>query len=156
MSDPRTRRATTTDAEELAAVYRNAYRENRELGFPMKAGSATESEVRDWIEDHRVYVAEVMDELVGGVRLEATDPERVKLGRLAVHEQWRGEGVGRELLDHAERAVRDSGYDTVRLTTPDEHPYLPDLYRRRGYEETGPNPLDYREYDEIVMEKDLG
>jgi GNAT superfamily N-acetyltransferase len=191
MSDIRVRRATATDAERLAAVYRSASRENRELGFPAKAGSTTESEVANWIEEDRVYVAEVgiesesrdgteagtetgtEFEIVGGVRLEvaerpetaerpewaeqseSAEPDCVNLSRFGVHEHWKGEGVGSRLLDYIETEIRELGYDAVWLTTPGEHPFLPDFYRRRGYEETGPYPLDYREYDEIVLEKYL-
>ncbi|QLG61195.1 GNAT family N-acetyltransferase [Halorarum salinum] len=153
MVEPAIRRASAADAAALARVYRSAYRENRELGFPAKAGSATEREVGDWIRGCRVYAARVDDEVVGGVRLEASGPERVKLSRLGVHGNWKGEGIGGTLLDHAEGAVRDCGRTTVWLTTPGEHPYLPELYRGRGYEETGTYPLEHREYDEIVMEK---
>lgn len=155
MDELRIRRATPADAGELAGVYRNAYRENRRLGFPAKAESATEPEVAEWIREWRVYVATVEGTIVGGVRLEATGPDRVKLSRLGVHEDWKGEGVGSRLLARAEEAIRERGYDTVRLTTPEDHPYLPEFYRRRGYEETGPHPLEYRDYDEIVMEKRL-
>ncbi|MFC4447911.1 GNAT family N-acetyltransferase [Halorussus aquaticus] len=153
MTDPQVRRASAEDAEPLAQVYRSAYRENRRLGFPAKAESATSDEVATWIRESEVFVAEVEGDLVGGVRLEATDPDRTKLSRLGVRESRKGEGVGRELLDRAERAVRDRGYATVWLTTPEDHPFLPDLYRRRGYEKTGEYPLDYRDYDEVVMEK---
>ncbi|UPV74822.1 GNAT family N-acetyltransferase [Halorussus limi] len=153
MTEPRIRRATPEDAERLAAVYRSAYAENRRLGFPAKAESATAEEVAEWMRESRVFVAEVGTELVGGVRVEATDPDRTKLSRLGVREDWKGEGVGRKLLDCAERAVRDGDRETVWLTTPDGHPYLADLYRSRGYEKTGEYPLSYREYDEIVMEK---
>ena len=159
MIDVDVRRATAADAESLAGVYRSAYRENRELGFPAKAESATESEVASWIREHRMYVATVEEDdeetVVGGVRLEATDSDRVKLSRLGVHETWKGEGIGSKLVDYAEEAVREWGYDTVWLTTPENHPYLPELYRRRGYERTDTYPLEYREYDEIVMEKRL-
>lgn len=155
MSERRIRRATPRDAKRLAAVYRSAYRENRRLGFPAKAESVTEEDVSAWIRQHRVYVATVDDEVGGGVRLEVTDSDRVKLSRLGVHERWKGEGIGGRLLDYAEKMVREWGHDTIRLTTPEEHPFLPDLYRRRGYEKTGAYPLAYREYDEIVMEKQV-
>lgn len=148
-------RATVTDAEELAAVYRSAYRENRRLGFPAKAESVTEHEVADWIRDADVYVATVDGTIVGGVRLETVNDDRAKLSRLGVHEEWKGKGIGSALLDRAENAARESNSARIRLTTPEEHPYLPDFYRRRGYEKTEPYPLDYREYDEIVMEKRL-
>jgi GNAT superfamily N-acetyltransferase len=155
VSELRIRRAISADAEELAEVYQSAYRENRQLGFPAKAESVTEREVSEWIEEYRIFVVGIEDEVVGGVRLEATDPDRVKLSRLGVHENWKGEGVGSSLLDYAEDAVRDWDYDTVWLTTPEDHPYLPDFYRRRGYEKTGTYPLEYREYDEIGMEKQV-
>jgi len=160
MEDVQVQGATVADADALAAVYRSACRESRRLGFPMKAESATAEQVADWIREHRVHVATVGegagDEVVvGGVRLAESDADRVKLSRLGVHEDWKGNEVGSRLLDHAEAAARDAGYDAVRLTTPEEHPHLPEFYRRRGYEKTGEYPLEYREYDEIVMEKRL-
>ena len=82
-----------------------------------------------------------------------TGSERVKLSRLGVHEQWKGEGLGRRLLAHAEEMVRVQDYTFIWLTTPEDHPYLPDLYRRHGYEITDRYPLEYRDYDEIIMEK---
>ncbi|WP_227374002.1 GNAT family N-acetyltransferase [Haladaptatus halobius] len=155
MTEPQIRRATVTDAEKLTQVYRSAYRENRRLGFPAKAESVTRSEVADWIWKRQVYVAEIDDEVVGGVRLEATDSARVKLSRLGVHESQKGKGIGGRLMDHAEEAVRNRSHTTVWLTTPEKHPYLPGFYRRRGYEKTGEYPLENRRYDEIVMEKRL-
>lgn len=153
MSEPQIRQATVADAEKLVPVYKSAYRENRELGFPAKAESVTENELSEWIRENRVFVAEVEDELVGGVRLEATDAERVKLSRLGVREEWKGEGIGSRLLEHAEKAVREWGYATIWLTTPENHPFLAELYRRRGYEKSDDYPLEHRDYDEIVMEK---
>ncbi|WP_327051965.1 GNAT family N-acetyltransferase [Halomicrococcus gelatinilyticus] len=149
------RQADVEDAEALTAVYRSAYQENRRLGFPAKAESVTPETVEEWIEADRVYVAEIEDELVGGVRLTKTDPERVKLSRLAVHEDWKGSGIGSGLVDHAESTVRTRGETTIWLTTPGEHPYLPGFYRSRGYEKTGNYPLEYRDYDEIVLEKQV-
>ncbi|GAA0224709.1 GNAT family N-acetyltransferase [Haladaptatus pallidirubidus] len=153
MTELQIRRAAPADAERLVSVYRSAYRENRELGFPTKAESVTANELSEWIQEYRVYVAEVEGELVASVRLEATDSERVKLSRLGVHEERKGKGIGSRLLEYAEEVVQNGDYSTIWLTTPEKHPFLPELYRRRGYEETGKYPLEYREYDEIVLEK---
>lgn len=153
MTEPRIHRASTANVEELADVYQSAYQENRELGFPAKAESVTPETISEWIEESQMYVAEIEGQVVGGVRLEVTGSERVKLSRLGVHEQWKGEGIGRQLLAHAEERVRNQDYATVWLTTPEDHPYLPELYRRHGYERTEMYPLEYRDYDEIVMEK---
>lgn len=147
--------AQPDDAAALSGVYRSAYAENRRLGFPATAESATAGTVREWIHEHRVYVAETVGTVVGGVRLERND-EAAKLSRLAVHPGRQGEGIGTRLLARAEAAAREWGCGAVRLTTPPEHPSLPDFYRERGYEEVGPYPLEYRDYDEVVMEKRLG
>jgi len=149
------RQATADDADTLADVYRSAYRGNRQLGFPAKAESATTETVSAWIRDSQVSVAERQGDVVGGVRLERENPGRVHLSRFAVHEEWKGEGIGSGLLAHVEDEMQRQGVRTVWLTTPEEHPYLPDFYRSRGYRRAGDWPLDYREYDEIVMEKQL-
>lgn len=149
------RPATPEDADALAAVYRSAYRESRELGFPMKAASVSREEILEWLEESQVHVASAGGEVVAGVRLDVTDPDRVKLSRLGVHDDWKGEGIGSRLMAHAENRVRKQGYGTIWLTTPEDHPYLPEWYRRLGYEKTGPYPLEYRDYDEIILEKQL-
>ncbi len=155
MPDVDIQRATGADAKALTAVYRSAYRENRELGFPATAGSVTPPTVADWIRECRIYAARTGGEIVGGVRLELTENDRAKLSRFGVHEDCKGEGIGSELLDHAEKQAHERGYVVIWLTTPKNHPYLPGFYRRRGYEKTGDYPLENREYDEIIMEKQL-
>ena len=151
------REATVDDADAaaLAEAYRDAYAANRELGFPAKAGSATADDVAEWIREHRVFVAERAGEVIGGVRLERVDDSVTKLSRLGVRERWKGEGIGSRLLERAERAAREAGDTTMRLTTPGEHPFLPEFYHAHGYETTGDYPLAYRDYDEVVMEKSL-
>ena len=121
MTETEVRRATVADAEGLAATYRSAYRENDRLGFSAKAGSADAETVAGWIEDARVYVARAEGGIVGSVRFEVTDPGagRVKLSRLGVREDWKGQGVGSRLLTHAEGLIRDWVHTTVWLTTPE-------------------------------------
>lgn len=184
MSEVRIEPAEPADAAPLAAVYRSAYAENRRLGFPAKAEQATAEQVRTWIEDYRVFVARLSDGepdgvvetdgaiertvtderspnherdapggLVGGVRVEST-AEYAKLSRLGVHEAWKGEGIGSRLLTRAERAAAET-HDTLRLTTPADHPSLREWYERRGYEVVAPYPLPYREYDELVFARSV-
>lgn len=155
MNDPHIRRADHGDAERLVAVYRSAYREIRELGFPAKAESATESNTHDWLDAGRVFLVEIEDHVVGAVRMDESSPERAKISRLAVHEDWKANGIGSAILDHVEELARTEGFEAIWLTTHGDHPHLPAFYRDRCYRETGDHPLDYRAYDEIVMEKTL-
>lgn len=149
------RQANREDADALAAVYHNAYQENRELGFPAKAESVATETVGAWIERDEVYVAENDDKIIGGVRLSKTDPGRLKLSRLAVDEEWKGNGIGSRLVEYAEQEAHAQSQTTIWLTTPEEHPYLPEFYRSRGYEKIGDYPLEYRDYDEIILEKQV-
>ena len=149
------REASTGDADRLAAVYRNGYQENRRLGSPAKAESVTGETVSEWIQPAHVFVGTVRTDIVGGVRLEATDSDAVKLSRLGVHPEWKGQGIGSELVEFAAAWVREAGYATIWLTTPEAHPYLPEFYCERGYERTGDYPLEYRDYDEIIMKKEI-
>ena len=156
MADVTLRAADEADAEALATAYHDAYAANRQLGFPAKAGSVTPETVVSWIRESQVFVAENDDEVIGGVRLERVEDGVAKLSRLGVRERWKGEGIGSRLLEHAEAAAREAGDSTIRLTTPGEHPFLPEFYHAHGYEITGDYPLSFRDYDEVVMEKSLG
>ena len=153
MSDPSIRTASVGDAGRLTSVYHSAYAQNRALGFPAKAESVERATVEEWIRSDTVLVATEAETIVGGVRLEGTTAGRVKLSRLAVHEDWKENGIGSRLLDRAEAWARESGHEEVWLTTPEEHPLLLDLYRGRGYAKRGGYPLEYRDYDELRLAK---
>lgn len=124
--EPHIREAKHEDGERLVTVYRSAYRENRQLGFPAKAGAATTADIHDWLDAGRLFVAEIDDQVVGALRFEETSSRRAKISRLGVHEEWKGNGIGSALLGHAESFARAEGYDAVWLTTPEEHP----IFRR--------------------------
>lgn len=149
------RSASQDDAEELSAVYRNAYRVNRKLGFPMTSESVTVAEVSEWIRTDHISVAIRGGDIVGGVRVQLEDSNRAKISRVAVHEAAKGNGIGTRLMLHAEELAKRKGCDVVWLTTPENHPFLPDWYRRLGYEKVGPHPLDLWEYNSIKLEKRL-
>ncbi len=148
------RRAVRPDAEAVRGVYADAYRENRELGFPGSAETATTAEVAEWIERDSVWVAEVDHAVVGAVRVRVTDGAPV-LGRLGVLSAMKGCGIGSALMNAAEDETRCGGYAGMLLTVAGEHPFLPRIYRARGYVVIGPRSPQHPIYDEIVMRKEL-
>jgi len=153
MSESHIQRATVAIADQLAEVYQSAYQENRRLGLPNDAESTSERKIADLIRQSTVYVAEKGGDVIGGVCLEKTDSDRVELRRLAVHEDWKGEGVGGQLLDYAEEQARYRGYATIWLITPKAHPYLPEMYRQRGYEDAETVSQENYDFEFLVMEK---
>ncbi|WP_144901629.1 GNAT family N-acetyltransferase [Halobellus captivus] len=155
MSETHIERATIAVAEQLAEVYRSAYQENRRLGLPNEAESASERKIAELIRRNTVYVANKDGGVIGGVCLEETGEDRVELSRLAVHESWKGEGVGRQLLDYAEEQARCCGYATIWLITPEEHPYLPEMYRQRGYEDAETVSRENYDFEFLMMKKSV-
>jgi ribosomal protein S18 acetylase RimI-like enzyme len=150
------RPATLADAPSLVNLYHDAYTENLALGFPASAATVSQAEVTSWIESDHLYVALHEGQLIGAVRLRLyPEWQTLVLGRLGVASAFKGQGVGSRLLSHAEAAAAAMGWERLRLTTPATHPYLPALYRRRGYQEVGIRPLPGLPYDEVILEKVL-
>lgn len=61
-----------------------------------------------------------------------------ELKRMYIAPQWRGQGLGRRLLDFLEQQARDAGATQCRLETGVRQPEAIALYRRCGYVEIPP------------------
>lgn len=51
------------------------------------------------------------DELIGGLILVPVDNEEIRMMQVAVDPVHQGEGIGRKLIEHAENAAKEIGYD---------------------------------------------
>jgi ribosomal protein S18 acetylase RimI-like enzyme len=139
------RQATTADAESLVALVNSAYR-----GDSSKAGWTTEAELlggqrvdlRGMIEtlnnpNTMVLVHEEADGLVGCVLLDRSGDDPY-LGMLTVKPTAQGRGLGRRLMDAAERWVVDHwGARSMHMTVIVQRDELIAWYERRGYVRTG-------------------
>ena len=56
---------------------------------------------------------------------------------LVIDEKWRGRGLGRQLMDHAEQWCRDRGGDRIVLTSANRRTDSHKFYDAIGYERTG-------------------
>lgn len=152
------RPAKLADAPTLAILYRRAYATNVDLGFRSRAADADRADLEAWIRDDRLYVATRAARLVGSVRYRSSsryDPDAAEFARLAVPPRARGDGVGTALIAHVEAVARREGADRMRLRTFDGHPFLPAMYRRRGYREIRVRSLEEASFDVLHMEKRL-
>lgn len=86
------------------------------------------------IADRRVYVAE-QDGIVKGVLVLIPQGDAMLLDNVAVAPSAQGLGLGRKLLEFAERAARDAGFRAVRLYTNEAMTENISLYSRVGYRE---------------------
>jgi GNAT superfamily N-acetyltransferase len=106
------------------------------------AERTTSAEVADLLAKGWIATARVGDRVVGAVTLRALDTRTAEFGMLAADPEWRGVGVGRELVAFAERWAAERGHSTMQLEllvpTGWSHPskqFLRGWYERLGYRE---------------------
>ena len=150
MSGVSLRPATAADVQRLSDLVRAAYAHYVErLGGPPRPLTDDYAEV---VRTHRVIVAERGGEIVGLVVL-GIDDEGFFVDNVAVDPSHQGAGVGRALLEHAEVAARDAGFDSIYLYTHERMVENLALYSRIGYVE-----FDRREHGDahiVYLRKQL-
>lgn len=130
---PVIRSATLADHAAVASIVARAYaiyvpRIGREPG-PML------DDYDRLIRDGRVHVLE-QDGMVGGLVVLEPEPDVMLLQNVAVSPDLQGRGLGRILLDYAERAARQAGLRSIRLYTHEMMTENIALYGRFGFVET--------------------
>ena len=90
--------------------------------------------------DVTFYSAWYGDALAGCGALKQIDAHHGELKSMRAHPDYRGNGVGRAILDHLLAAARARGYTRVSLETGRPAPFLPArrLYEANGFTECPP------------------
>ena len=126
------RPATAADVPRLAALVDAAYGHYVErIGMP--PGPMTD-DYAAVVRDHRVTVAEHGGEVAGLIVLRVTG-EGFLIDNVAVDPVRQGRGVGRALLELAEREAAAAGFDSLYLYTHELMSENLALYARIGYVE---------------------
>jgi ribosomal protein S18 acetylase RimI-like enzyme len=126
------RPATAADVARLTELVHAAYAHYIErIGGPPRPMTDDYAEL---VRSHRVIVAERGGEILGLVVLGVSD-EGLFVDNVAVDPSHQGTGVGRALLEYAEDAARDAGFDSIYLYTHERMVENLALYSRIGYVE---------------------
>jgi GNAT superfamily N-acetyltransferase len=139
------RRARGSDREELARL-------STELGYPMSAAEA-EGRLKEIADhpDHVLLVAESGGRAAGWIQVSLTRvfeaARQAEIAGLVVGEDLRGRGIGRRLVEEAERWARQNGCDALRVRTNVVRERAQQFYRREGFSEVK---------TQRVLEKRLG
>ncbi|WP_340640195.1 GNAT family N-acetyltransferase [Bacillus atrophaeus] len=156
------RLAKDSDAEELLALTWRAYEPVRKLGINFAAAHADLELVLNNIRKNACYVMEEDGRIIATISLRM--PWGQQPGPFGVPHIWwfavdpdiGKKGVGSELLQWAEQTVlRDTlKVPFVSLGTADKHPWLIDMYERKGYVRAGERDLG-KGHITIYMKKEL-
>lgn len=122
----------------------------RERVFVGEQGVAVEAD-RDGRDPEAVHIVAIeCSRVVGTCRL-VFDDGLARLGRMAVEPDLRGRGIGRDLLDVAERCARRAGAVRMRLHAQTA---ARSLYERAGYEPRGDVFME-EGIEHVTMERPL-
>lgn len=129
--------ASPTDVEALVGLINAAFR----VELPYIEGDRIDAEgVRSYMAKGNFLVAETPASLAGCVYVELRG-DRGYLGLLGVALPLQGTGLGRKLMNAAERYFRDAGCCAIDLRIISARTPLPAFYRHLGYLETGTAPF---------------
>jgi ribosomal protein S18 acetylase RimI-like enzyme len=73
--------------------------------------------------------------------------------RLAVHPSYQGQGIGKKLLQFAERLAQEEGRTSIRLDVYTGNPGAVCMYRKAGYADVGEIRYPMRESPYLVLER---
>ena len=163
-------KATKEDVQAINKLVNSAYR-----GETAKQGWTHESDLLTGIRIDEEELLRLMshkgtsiikytekDEMLACMLLEQQD-DFYYLGMLTVSPSLQNKGIGKQLLDFAEKEAKKTGISTIKMTVISTREELINWYKRRGYNDTGikkPFPADSSKFGQpliplefIVMEK---
>ena len=130
---PDPRPATLADRQAIEDIVRQAY-----SPYIARIGRPPGPMLDDYealISDGRVFVIEA-EGVIQGLIVLIPEKDAMLLENVAVAPEFKGQGIGRRLLEYAERSARAAGYRAVRLYTHEKMTENIALYTRIGYVET--------------------
>lgn len=138
------RQAVEADRDTLANLIVRAFADvttnrSREEQFGVIGGRSWdewEADIMRTIDVDRVIIAEAAGRAVGFATYELDDATRIgTVSDNAVLPEYRGRGIGAQLLAHVLRLMEEAGMEFAEVSTGSEDPYAPArrMYERQGF-----------------------
>lgn len=93
----------------------------------------SEELVRAYLDKGDCYIGNMDDVTIGVFVLLPLNDHRVELKNVAVHEQYQGKGLGKELVLHAIEKSKELGYNTIEVGTGNSSLSQLALYQKCGF-----------------------
>lgn len=159
MSEDIIRVATKDDAGEFLELMRSAFKPLKDLGIEWPSVNVDLETVTNNIEKSTTYVLERNGELVSTITIRFPWDEGIDISGypfvwwFATKPEYKGQGLGDELLTYVEETVlRDTlkAPAVVLGTSLKFHPWLKEVYERRGYELYISHETEYGDTDGLM------
>jgi len=93
--------------------------------------------VEEYLANGVTVVGEHDGNLIGVYVLLEINPETIEIMNIAVAEEWQGQGIGRQLIEHAIRFAKEKGYHVIRIGTGNSSVGQLALYQKCGFRLVG-------------------
>lgn len=126
------RLARDADVSAIRQIVRDAYSH-----YVTRIGREPAPMTEDYgplVKNRDVWLVVVEDEIAGLIVLRIRE-DHLLVGNVAVATLFQGRGLGRHLLDHAERYAAEQGKDELRLYTNELMHENLEIYQKLGWEE---------------------
>lgn len=112
--------------------------------------------VEDYVARGQCFIAEKEEQVVGVYVLLPTRPETAELVNIAVDEAYQGQGIGKQLVNHAIQEAKRHGYKTLEIGTGNSSIDQLALYQKCGFRITGiDRDFFIRHYSEAIYENGM-
>lgn len=112
--------------------------------------------VEDYVARGQCFIAEKDEQVVGVYVLLPTRPETAELVNIAVDEAYQGQGIGKQLVNHAIQEAKRLGYQTLEIGTGNSSIGQLALYQKCGFRITGiDRDFFIRHYSEAIYENGM-
>ncbi len=150
---------------ELTALLHLAYGRLRDMGLRYMATHQGDEITRERIESGECYVGVRDGHIVATLTFRSpsqTDgcpwydrPDVASFGQFAVHPDLHGQGIGRALMELAEKRALETGARELALDTAEAAGHLIEMYESRGYRVVDKVDWPETNYVSVVMSKQL-
>lgn len=129
--------ATQKDSEELIHIAKTAFTVSRFINDPHINPEKAKAFYVEWLHknlksEYPIFIAKQNDKIAGFISTER-NANTGKIGLVALGENARGQGMGRQLVEKAAEYFKDSGCDTCTVVTQGENISAVRLYERTGF-----------------------
>lgn len=98
------------------------------------------------------FIAIINDRIIGTIRFHINNEHEGEIKYLAVHDKHRGQGIGKNLVDHIEWFAIGLGIPYIKLNTITTAQFL---FERLNYQIIGEGPLLFNEEKQYQMGKNI-
>ena len=154
---------TSDSIHDLTSLLHRAYARLGRMGLNYTAVDQTAEVTAKRIQGGQCFVVTSEGALVGTIVVQPTyekneceyftRPQVAAAHQFAIDPEHQGKGIGRMLLEHAEKWAKQSGFIELAIDTAEPATHLVELYSRLGYRHVGWVQWPGKVYRSVVLSK---